>query len=335
MRSKTLHIFNPEHDLALAVGEGPYTPPAEVLKLRKKLSLLPALFANNGDFILIRDNIPTIDISSLPFFEDAVKKNLHLVSWQDIPSINSGVNKILPWGWDHAVISYLLKIGISQDLLPCIDQIDNIRKLSHRRITIPFQKTVYDLIGEDSKMMPKELFSVQEVEEFLIENPKTFFKAPWSSSGRGIVVSDHISRKGLLEWCHGVIKHQGSLIAEKAWKKVFDFATEWIIEKHEPQFLGFSIFETSSRGKYHGNITGDQKYLKDIIKQKAKKFNDKIIEAQYIALKSIIAPHYSGFMGIDMLSDEQGRINPCVEINLRLTMGHVELLKSLNELKTL
>ena len=45
------------------------------------------------------------------------------------------------------------------------------------------------------------------------------------------------------------------------------------------------------------------------------------------ALDSIIAPHYDGPLGIDMMfyKNENGEIalNPCVEVNLRMTMGMV------------
>ena len=64
-----LFIFNPEHDLALAVGDGPYTPPAEVVKIRKELALLPALFAGNSDFIIIPKEIELTDVSYLKFYK--------------------------------------------------------------------------------------------------------------------------------------------------------------------------------------------------------------------------------------------------------------------------
>ena len=46
-----------------------------------------------------------------------------------------------------------------------------------------------------------------------------------------------------------------------------------------------------------------------------------------VAIDDLIAPHYDGPVGIDMMLywDENGRIalNPCVEVNLRMTMGMV------------
>ena len=46
-----------------------------------------------------------------------------------------------------------------------------------------------------------------------------------------------------------------------------------------------------------------------------------------MAIDDRIAPHYDGYLGIDMMLywDENGKIalNPCVEVNLRMTMGMV------------
>ena len=46
-----------------------------------------------------------------------------------------------------------------------------------------------------------------------------------------------------------------------------------------------------------------------------------MIELQRDAIAEVVAPGYSGPLGIDMLATGDGRINPCVEMNLRMTMG--------------
>ena len=128
-----------------------------------------------------------------------------------------------------------------------------------------------------------------------------------------------------MEWAHGVIRRQWSIIAEPSWNKRLDFATEWTIRSGKPEFLGYSIFEASSRGKYHGNVEDSQENLLKRIQKAAPSFGEDIIEAQKMALATHIAPFYEGPLGIDMLSDNEGNINSCVEINLRLTMGHLSL----------
>ena len=298
------------------------------MKFRKEKSLLPAIYAEKGDFILLRDEIDTLNISSLPFYNKLEEKNIKPITLNEIPKINKDLSKVLPWGWDHSIYQTLLDNGTSFKFLPSAERIDNIRKLSHRRTTIPFREFIASFLKEEIINLPKELKTIKEVEGFLRINPITYFKAPWSSSGRGIIVSDHISEKGLLEWCHGIIRRQGSVIAEKAWNRNFDFATEWIIENEEPCFLGYSIFETSSRGKYHGNVEDSQKKLFNKIKERIPNFSKNILKAQHTALKRFISPFYDGYLGIDMLADLEGKINPCVELNLRLTMGHISLFEN-------
>lgn len=332
MASHTLHIFNPEHDFSLAVGDGPYTVPAKVEKLKFKNALLPAYYACNSDFILIPDNIVEEDLKELLYYEEVKQKNLRLISSNELQIISHQIGEIMPWGWDYSIKRFLKENGIPESLLPGNDFLNHIRILSHRRTVIPFRETINRKLGKDNKIKAKELFKVEEVEEFLISNPLSYFKAPWSSSGRGIVVSDHISRKGLLEWSHGIIRRQGSVIAEASWDRVFDFATEWIIKENNPFFLGYSVFEVSSRGKYHRNIKASQDSLFRLIKKNVPEFNKEIIEAQEEALKAHIAPYYSGPLGIDMLADSNGDINSCVEINLRLTMGLIELIKPDNKI---
>ena len=54
---------------------------------------------------------------------------------------------------------------------------------------------------------------------------------------------------------------------------------------------------------------------------------DPVIGQVLMAIDDLIAPHYDGYLGIDMMLywDENGKIaiNPCVELNLRMTMGMV------------
>lgn len=324
--TKTLFIFNPEHDLALAVGRGPYTPPAQVVKLRNEKSLLSATYADVGDFILIPDDVAKI-VPSLQDYSKCIEKSITPVALSNLALISGKYNKIIPWGWDHHIRRVLLENGADSHLLPSEERIDKIRELSHRRISIDFRKKLAESLNEEFYLPPQELFSIEKVEEFLIKFPIAYLKAPWSSSGRGIIVSNHISKKGLLEWCNGILRRQGSIIAEPAWDRVFDFASEWVIKDNNAIFLGYSVFKTSQRGKYHENMVGNQVMIYEKIIENVPSFGPSIITAQKNLIEFFFGEHYEGYLGIDMFSDSENRINPCVEINLRLTMGHIPILR--------
>ena len=50
-----LHIFNPEHDIALAANQPRFTAPHAGRQLRADLGFLPALWAADGDMVLVDD----------------------------------------------------------------------------------------------------------------------------------------------------------------------------------------------------------------------------------------------------------------------------------------
>ena len=50
----TLHIFNPEHDIALAANLSNFTAPHAGRQLRNDLGFLPALWAQEGDRVLVQ-----------------------------------------------------------------------------------------------------------------------------------------------------------------------------------------------------------------------------------------------------------------------------------------
>ena len=51
----TAHIFNPEHDIALATDLANFIAPHAGRQLRHDLGFLPALWADEGDVVLVDD----------------------------------------------------------------------------------------------------------------------------------------------------------------------------------------------------------------------------------------------------------------------------------------
>ena len=49
---KTLYLFNPENDMALACGDSYYMPPTSARRMAADLSVLPAWYAAPGDAVL-------------------------------------------------------------------------------------------------------------------------------------------------------------------------------------------------------------------------------------------------------------------------------------------
>lgn len=72
----TLHIFNPDTDYALASDSENYTPPVSILAIKRSLSLLPALYAERGDAILLPDDNPEFLQENHAFIEIISTKDI-------------------------------------------------------------------------------------------------------------------------------------------------------------------------------------------------------------------------------------------------------------------
>ena len=299
-----LLVFNPEHDYALASNNQYYYPPAGIISLKNKLQYLPLLSADNDDFLLDSSNrlVKTVDLQGT-----------------DIASEVGKITKIVPWGWDSAIKTKLIGMGFNSKLFPSDLYLKNLRRLSHRRISI----SCNDFLN--SPYIPTEFFDLEAALEFYSENQDCCFKAPWSSSGRGVMFCKGLAFHAVKEWTHGVIKKQKSVLAESFAEKKLDFASLWEIENENINFRGFSISFTDNRGRYLGNLYGPQIDIKKYISNYTNDMDDHILQLQQKFIERYIAPFYSGRLGIDMIADSEGNIRPCIEINLRNTMGHIAI----------
>lgn len=296
-----LLIYNPETDYALASGSPYYTPPRSVVSMRAANALLPQLFARPDDVILVLDDI------NIPECQVPVYHPDDSVDWSRYEAY--------PWGWNHQIAHFLHTHCTGLRGIPSTERLDILRNLSHRRNTIPFLRHM-EMPDID---IPIEFHSVQEVIDHYDRHPRVFIKAPWSSSGRGVLFTADTNREQTEQWVRGIIRSQGSVMVEKAYHRILDFATEWSVDEGDVRFLGVSVFHTSSRGKYHGNVGGSQAELWDLIPG----LTPEIIERQRDSIRQVIGGGYNGPLGIDMLVTDIGTINPCVEINLRNTMGSI------------
>ena len=156
------------------------------------------------------------------------------------------------------------------------------------------------------------------------------FKMPWSSSGRGICVATK-EDESATEKVKGMIRSQGGILADVFYVKVLDFAAEFYVGfDRTVDFIGFSVFQTISKGNYAGNVVDSQEELRMMIADVMHDDSliDEVVDAHIDTLKSSLAGKYQGFVGIDMMAvnTKDGiMIHPCVEINLRLNMGIVAM----------
>lgn len=321
-----LLIFNPDTDYALASGYPFYTPPAAVAQLRRAQALFPVRYTQPGDTIVCIDK--DWDQGS-PLVIEARSNKVGIVTLDKASEALAGdADKcILPWGWNHSLRQSLHDSAIPDCLLPSVADIDSLRNLSHRRLTIDFNRAMAELmprLTDDS--IPVEINNEDDAVMFWRQNPGCYFKAPWSSSGRGVMSTTGLDEKHVRPWCRGIIKRQGSVMAESGVRRRLDFATEWIVKDGQAECVGLSIFNTSPRGKYLNNVHGSNRQLETDIERHLLNTGlslGSLTDAQSQVIACLLAPRYSGPLGIDMLIGADNEVRPCIELNLRMTMGFV------------
>lgn len=300
-----LLVFNPEHDYALAHGGSHYMAPASVRKIACSMETLPEIWCAQGDAILMNSS----------------NRIVPQVSPKDITEVE-------PWGWDKAIRQRLLELGVKECVLPRNSFLENLRNLSHRRISISCNEFL------NSTAVPKEFTDVGEAMSFFEDNPGCFFKLPWSSGGRGVVATHELNYSQTREWVAGAISRQSSVMAEfGVHNRILDFASLWNTVDGVANFEGWSVSLSDGRGKYNGNLYGPQTLMRKYILNVSGESRQDLLERdlnKYLTLQkdfiqTHIAPLYNGKIGIDMMIDANGIVYPCVEINIRRTMGHVAM----------
>lgn len=328
----TIHIFNPEHDIALAANLSNFTPPHAGRQLRSDLGFLPALWAENGDAVLVDDAgraeqrykrlVQSLNRQVGRRFYAA---DVAFVGLKQLNKIGQ-IDAVNPWGWNVAQKAQLKRSGVAEELLPTDTQLAEIRELSHRRTSARLLPLLQQegTVGE-----AYECFTEGDVTTLLGRYDRMVLKAPWSSSGRGLrfVTLDTFTPQ-VKGWLRHLLEAQGSVMAEPFYDKEKDFGMEFFVtETGEIRYEGLSLFHTAN-GAYTGNVLATESLKREMISHYLSlDLLDTVKEKVKQELKIVFKDKYVGPFGIDMMivKGEKYGLHPCVEINLRRTMGHVAL----------
>lgn len=227
-----------------------------------------------------------------------------------------------PWGWSLDARRRLLTAGTPSAALPSDLWLATHRRLSHRATA----GEVLRLVGYDG-VIPVVTSSASEAMQFIDTHGDCYVKSPWSGSGRGVFSTPGLTRRALADRLTGIIHRQGSVTVEKSLHKIIDFAALYVCSAGKVEFHGLSAFEVEPRGMYVGNVVAPPPEIRNIIlRHTDEKSLSHATEAVRKALESLIAVDYSGPVGVDMMvcdTPAGPAIMPCIEVNLRMTMGFV------------
>jgi len=338
-----LYHFNPTCELAIGNGSLSYTPPAYLQQFEHELGLIQIYLSTQNDYLLLNEN-PS------PAFIDRLK-----VLKSDLPQFGlfadllnrfkggERLDSLNPWGWspvEHKLLSSFKKYCSKS----FHEQPNNSWKNEHRNLYgRPMALQVLNLFLNQQHNknhyipfhhLPRLVKSIDEVLACQQEWVSVVVKAPWSSSGRGLIVLNkggvHATYK---QWINGVIKSQGFVMCEPYFKKCCDISFHFSIESSSVvSYLGQVASSTDERGQFIGcylqsQPTGLNANLTNFLNEQ--NLTDIALGLQ-AALKNCVLFHqYHGILGIDVLVYEDEaetlRFNPCMEINLRQNMGTVTL----------
>ena len=298
----TLHVFNPSHDEALAAGRSNYTPSLAARRMEAELWDFPRLWGRTDD--------------------DA---------WDYSPRTAwAEVERIAPWGWDALLVRRLRRAGAPESLLPTAAQLEAVRRLSARSTAVGLlprlRAAVADTIGQSTLCAtPGELSAT-------LGTPRAdgyVAKAPWSCSGRGVFRISGEADAAAWQRAQGILRRQGSIAVEPYYAHEADFAMEFSYDGRAAHFAGLSLFITSAAGGYMGNIVASDEAIAHrlaAIVPSPEAFRATLLAVRAALerlLPAALGADYAGPVGIDMMLSG-GRV-PCVEINLRRTMGLVAI----------
>ena len=300
-----LYIFNPEHDLALANGSPFFNAPLSAMQFAADCyGVLSWLFDDNHD---VEGNISCCC---------SMLKN------SDFSAMS--ITSVVSWGWDPALCYVLQKAGVDNNVIPTAAQISDIRILSNRQTAIDALAYLVTRHGLDISV-PKAADCINDAVAEIKHNDSVVYKMPWSGSGKGIRICRNDLTVNDIKWLQNVIDKQGTVVCERYHNVVCNFAMEFIADDGV-EFVGYSLFDVGGVGYKSSRLMSDtaiENYLSrwiDITTMHMYRVD--IMEYMSAMLKR----RYKGYFGVDMyIYIEEGRykLNPMVEINLRMTMGLV------------
>ncbi|MDR2804314.1 MAG: hypothetical protein LBB85_01520 [Dysgonamonadaceae bacterium] len=327
-----IHYFNPGHETAILNASKHYQPPVKQVKMQRDLAFLPAWYAQPDDFVWIEEDLTDT------FLNDIKDLNIRIKTL----SINQLENR------KNDISTQNIEFwGISPQNL---HRFESIKKKHGLQWQIPLWKEEYRYLGSrlsahgalsellesipalDKTLLPQVVSQMAEIEAYTAARDETLLvKSPFSSSGRGLVwLPPGLLARSERQIIGGMLKKQSQVSIEKVLDKEMDFSMHFTIDSEQAvRFAGYSVFQTTEKGAYKNSCIAAQ----EVVEKQINSFVDKELLLQVKnrllnILQSVYAPHYTGNIGVDLLvyrTNQAYRLHPCVEINMRKSMGYLAI----------
>jgi hypothetical protein len=311
-----IHYFNPGHETAVLNASKHYQPSKQIVKMQEDLALLPKWYAEPADYIFTGQKV------------EAEKLKYGSVGF---------------WGVSPQGIHYFETLNRQYDLQLQIPRWkEEYRFLGSRfaaqKALVALMEAIPDI---DKSILPQFYSDPEEIENVVTTGPdvperketrsRWLLKSPYSSSGRGLLWLNlgkpTQSERQIID---GMLKKQSQISLEKALDKRLDFSMHFeITQGKKICFTGYSIFQTNAKGAYENSLLANQKTMEKQITNLIDKYLLQEVQKTLTGiLQEMYAPYYIGNLGVDMLvyaSENQFRLHPCIEINMRKSMGYLAI----------
>ena len=326
-----IHYFNPGHETAVNNGSPYYMPPALQLKMRTDLAYLPAWYGGREDFVLVEEKLLENFVASTRLLRlpPAIHRDDFIQQRKTLAN-----EQVECWGISPAAIHLFETINKTHRLNLSLPVWREQYKTFCSRIFARdcLQHIINHVPGIEADIVPQIHDTSASIESQLRERPGTYLaKAIYSSSGQGLLwLPEKALTQPAKQIIRGRLKRQGALSLERVLEKTLDFAMEFHSTPNgRVDFTGYSLFQTTDKGRYTGNLLMPQSAIEQRISSSiAPELLTQVRQSIQSYLLSHLNPFYHGIIGVDMMSyKKEGHIclHPCVEMNIRHNMGTLSI----------
>lgn len=332
-----VYLFNPDSDRALAheaeqrrkgLPRAVYTAKPFARRMAMALQLLPCWIASPGDAVLVEGSDEQV-----AQWQQWVDEKMAGITIVNRPPTGGDV-AYRPWGWCNSVAHRLLARGAAPAGMPLDDEMlldADIVAAASRLTTVKLHRLIADRLGRELCPPPVAISDDETLRERLTAAASSglYLKKLYSGSGQGIFRQPPATTDAMPEmwrWLRDEFKRQEAVMLEPLYDRLMDMAVEFRCDGDGTEVDGYSVFEVDSHSQWVGTRIDSRQALHGLITAAYPGFDD-VVEAVRQALNEVVPKRYAGFLGVDMLlyrkSDGGVGLNPCVELNLRTTMGVV------------
>ena len=342
-RAADVFLFNPDCEYKQNILHSETNNQDSIYtSLRQDLSSIVQFFAKQDDIVLCSKKVSKDFLAQLDQLQIPRQEFLE-VDPKDLSSYSQMAKRkyhsLKSWGFDKDLCRLSNQDFFHKSNLQNEEELQSIySKIFSAQTNFEFCQFMQNNKYIDSHMEEsKQVHNLQEIETFLLSNDCIILKSPFGSSGQANLVVQKEKYSTLKPKVQNLLEASSVLIAEKFYKRCFDFSFHFEREAQEIQFLGMQRFLVSPEGHFRACVLRkfDYRFNEDekqfYFHSNAKQDFEAIGQEMAKFLQSKFKQNnfsYNGPLGVDAFvyqKNNQYFLRPMVEMNCRYSFGRLAL----------